>query len=133
MRQLVYQVCYTRYHVSFYLWLIGSVLKHCKVPKYYDHDCCLYLVYCNHHNLRLEPVVGFFIKKSRIIHFIFSDRFSFLVVLNKRKNKSIGNSISKTNKDCFFIYKELVKNDILFSKGMTGRALEMGTRWGEHI
>ena len=39
MRQLVYQVCYTRYHVSFYLWLIGSSLKHCKVPKYYDHNC----------------------------------------------------------------------------------------------
>ena len=38
MRQPVYQVCYTRYHVSFYLWLIESVLKHCKVPKYYDQD-----------------------------------------------------------------------------------------------
>ena len=34
MRKLVYQVCYTRYHFSFYVWLIGSVLKHCKVPKY---------------------------------------------------------------------------------------------------
>ena len=34
----MYQVCYTRYHVSFYLWLIGSVLKHCKVPKYYEQD-----------------------------------------------------------------------------------------------
>ena len=22
-----------------YLWLTGSVLKHCKVPKYYDQDC----------------------------------------------------------------------------------------------
>ena len=30
----VYQVCYSRYHVSFYLWRIGPVLKHCKVPKY---------------------------------------------------------------------------------------------------
>ena len=39
MRQIVYQVCYTRYHVSFHLWLIGSVLKHCKVPKYYEQDC----------------------------------------------------------------------------------------------
>ena len=37
--QLVCQVCYTRYHVPFDLWLIGSVLKHCKVPKYYDQDC----------------------------------------------------------------------------------------------
>ena len=37
--QLVYQVCYTRYHVLFYLLLIRSVLKHCKVPKYYNQDC----------------------------------------------------------------------------------------------
>ena len=35
----IYQVCYTRFHVSFYLWLIGSVLKHCKVPKYYGQYC----------------------------------------------------------------------------------------------
>ena len=27
MKQLMYQVCYTRYHVSFYLWLIGSALN----------------------------------------------------------------------------------------------------------
>ena len=33
-----YQVCYTRHHVSFYLWLIGSVLKR-KVPKYYEQNC----------------------------------------------------------------------------------------------
>ena len=41
VRQLVYQVCYTKYHVLFYLWLIMSLLKHCKVPKYYDRDCSL--------------------------------------------------------------------------------------------
>ena len=29
VRQLVYQDCYARYHVSVYLWLIGSELKHC--------------------------------------------------------------------------------------------------------
>ena len=39
VRQLVQIVCYTRYHVSFYLWLIISVLQHCKVPKNYDQDC----------------------------------------------------------------------------------------------
>ena len=33
------QVSYTRYGVSFYLWLVGSVLKHCKVAKYYEQDC----------------------------------------------------------------------------------------------
>ena len=32
-------LCYTRYRVSFYLWLIESILKHCKVPKYYKQDC----------------------------------------------------------------------------------------------
>ena len=29
----------TKYHVSFYLWLINFVLKNCNVPKYYDRDC----------------------------------------------------------------------------------------------
>ena len=23
----------------FYLWRTGPVLKHCKLPKYYDQDC----------------------------------------------------------------------------------------------
>ena len=36
-----YQVYCTRYQVSFYLWWIGSVLKYCKVPKYYGQDCRL--------------------------------------------------------------------------------------------
>ena len=38
-----HQVCYNRYQVSFYLWLIGSVLKHCKIPKYYFQDCRWFL------------------------------------------------------------------------------------------
>ena len=38
MRQLVYQVCYTRDYVSLYLCLVGSLLKHSKVPKYYEED-----------------------------------------------------------------------------------------------
>ena len=37
--QLVYQGCYTRCQVSFGLWRIGPVLKHCEVPKHYDQDC----------------------------------------------------------------------------------------------
>ena len=41
----LYEVCNSRYHVSLYLWLIGSVLKHCKVPKDYDQDCrCFRLI-----------------------------------------------------------------------------------------
>ena len=36
MRQLVW---YTKYRVSFYLWLFGSILSHCKVSQYYDQDC----------------------------------------------------------------------------------------------
>ena len=38
MWQFVYQLCYTRYQVPFYLWWIGHVLKHCKVPKYYAEN-----------------------------------------------------------------------------------------------
>ena len=41
MRQLVYEVCYTRYQVFFCLWGIGSVLKYCKIPKYFDLDYSL--------------------------------------------------------------------------------------------
>ena len=36
VRQLVYQVCYSRYQVSFYLLRVKPLLKHCKAPKYYD-------------------------------------------------------------------------------------------------
>ena len=38
MKLFVYQVCYTRYQVSIYLWWIGSLLKYCKVPKRYGRD-----------------------------------------------------------------------------------------------
>ena len=39
MRQLVYQTRYTGYQVSFYLWVIGSVLKHYQGPECYDQNC----------------------------------------------------------------------------------------------
>ena len=39
MMQLKYQVCFTSSHTSFYLWLTGLFLKHCKVQKYCDQDC----------------------------------------------------------------------------------------------
>ena len=38
MRQLVQQLCYTRCQVSFCLWQIRLVLRHCKVRKCYDQD-----------------------------------------------------------------------------------------------
>ena len=38
MRQLKYQVCYTRYQVYLHLWT-ESVLKYCEFLKYYDQDC----------------------------------------------------------------------------------------------
>ena len=50
MTQLVYQVCNTKYQVSFYLWRIGPVLKHCKVPKYYYRDCRVCIIYCRNVN-----------------------------------------------------------------------------------
>ena len=39
VKHLVYQVYYTRYEVSFYLWLTRPALKHFQVPKYYGQDC----------------------------------------------------------------------------------------------
>ena len=68
MRQLVYQVCYARYQVSLFFCWIGSLLKYCKVPKYYDQDCslrvrkkvCITLPefyienYCNNHFLKKQ-------------------------------------------------------------------------------
>ena len=39
VRQLIDQIRYTRYHISFYLSRIGPVLKHYKFPKYNDQDC----------------------------------------------------------------------------------------------
>ena len=46
--ELIYQVCYTRYKVSFYLWQIGLVLEYCKVPKYYNQkqiiECVMFAI-----------------------------------------------------------------------------------------
>ena len=39
MRQLLHWLCYVRHQVSFYLWLIGLVLKYWKVPKFHNADC----------------------------------------------------------------------------------------------
>ena len=54
MRKLVYQICHTKFQVSFYLWWIWPVLKHYKVPKYCTEECtfncsrfsCLNFGYC---------------------------------------------------------------------------------------
>ena len=51
-REATHRVCYTRYHVPFYLWLIGCVLKHCKVPKYCDQDCSIYLEFLKQYPLK---------------------------------------------------------------------------------
>ena len=60
----------------------------------------------------------FFINERRIIHFIFSDRFPFLIVLKKRKKtKSMGNCISKISKDRLLDFEEFMKNATSFEKG----------------
>ena len=46
MRQLVYELCYTRNQILFYLWRIKPILNCCLVSKYYFCDClkiCLWL------------------------------------------------------------------------------------------
>ena len=39
MRQLGYQIYYTSYQFSLCLGRIGPVLKHIKVPTYFDQAC----------------------------------------------------------------------------------------------
>ena len=78
-----------RYHVSFYLWLIGSVLRHCKVPKYYDQDCGY-------------NIFVFLIKTTKF-HF----QFFFPILerqndrglgFNRKENKNVNTSISCVTK-----------------------------------
>ena len=42
--------------------------------------------------------------------------FPFLIVLNKRKNKGMGNCISKISKDCLLGLEEFIKNKASFEK-----------------
>ena len=42
------KVCCTRYHILFYLWLIGSGLKHCKVPNIMTKIVWKFS-FCSHH------------------------------------------------------------------------------------
>ena len=37
--ELTHIPIYNRYQVSFYLWWLRPILKHCKVTKYYNQDC----------------------------------------------------------------------------------------------
>ena len=54
--------------------------------------------------------------------------FHFLVALSKRKNKSMGNYISKINKDYFFAFEEEIKNDTSSFKGKAKSNLEKAIR-----
>ena len=67
----MYQVCYTRYYVSFYLWLIGSVLKHCKVPKYYEQDC---------RSLAIAPTIKYIVPSKFLVALIATGTSTLKVV-----------------------------------------------------
>lgn len=47
IRELLYQVYYTRYQILFCLWQIGPVIEHCEVPNYYDRNFRITLVWVN--------------------------------------------------------------------------------------
>lgn len=51
----MYQVCYSRYQILFYLCRIGPALNRCKVLKYDDQDCRPYI----------KCTLKFLIKSSR--------------------------------------------------------------------
>ena len=50
----MYQVCYARYQVSFYLWWFRPELNYSKVPKYYDQDCLKIFFYSLHFQWRFN-------------------------------------------------------------------------------
>ena len=59
--------------------------------------------------------------------------FSFLVVLNKHKNKKHRKLCFKDQQGSFFAFEEKMKNDILYFKGKTKSAIEMCARGKKYI
>ena len=69
----------------------------------------------------LNQLNGFTINKSKVIYFIFSVYFLFLVALNKYKNKiweTIFQSSMKTL--FFFFFEEILKNDLFYLEEKQG-------------
>ena len=145
MRQLAYQVCYTRYHISFYLWLIGSVLKR-KVPKYYDQDCRFHDVFSRDNLPKIKDEayvtnpndkqsegthwVSLFVDKDNAVYFdSLGIEYIPQEVLSKIKDKSITRKIFGIQDDgsimcrfCFIVFieymfpgKNLLDHTTLFS------------------
>ena len=126
VRQLVYQVCYTRYHISFYLWLIGSILKNCKVPKYYDQDC-LCFVYTCFRNIFIfvknnPKVKGLNIFKHEFFYtayggdttFFLKDRNSIIELMNELNTFSNFSGLKPNKTNCVYRYSEWGSSDTLW-------------------
>ena len=94
MRQLVYQVCSTRYQDSFYLCWIGSVLKYCKVPKYYDQDC----------GLQVHATIPGYLEKLHFILIKIRNLLEFLemIVGHWALSNRIGHMYNKKDHRTFF-------------------------------
>ena len=100
MTELVYQVFHSRYQFPFYLWWIGSVLKYCKVPKYYEQDCRFNGIFSRNNWPRIKDgayVINFVDKNSKGTHwiliFINKNTAIYFEVLNKIRDKSITHNI----------------------------------------
>ena len=65
IKQLVYQVCYTSYQLSLYLWRIRPMLKRCRVPKYSDQDYLKILIL--HSTLSMMIQKAFILLKTAIL------------------------------------------------------------------
>ena len=75
----------------------------------------------------------FFINKYRVIHFIFSDYFPFLIVLNKRKKKNMENCLSKELEDDNAIetIKKVYQVLLLAKERLADVVYSSEDQWGE--
>ena len=94
------------------MWLNGSVLKHCKIPKYYDQDCRFngifsrnnwprikdgaYLINLDDKNSKGTYWASLFIDRNLAVYFdSFEIKYIPQEVLKKIKDKSITHKIIK--------------------------------------
>ena len=133
MGQLVYQVCYTRYQVSVYLWRLGAVLKHRKVSKYYDKDCRPGVLYgiCKVHKaiadlcLSFRPIfykIGTTAYKitaflERILSYMTISEFTDIGSFSFTKEIDEQDGILfMDNLDCCFLWTFLLKKSLTFAQ-----------------
>ena len=95
-RQLLYKVSYNRYPVLFYFWWMETVLRLCKIPKYYEQDCTLkhrkwFQENTSHFFMRMFSTTSFFQINFTLVHAILYSRILFSMDICGAKISAIIN------------------------------------------